>query len=957
MTNPCMTRWSRFIAVCWLLFGLHLAGPARAAEALPAGVTRQATVEGITEYRLPNGLKVLLFPDASRPTVTVNVTYLVGSRHENYGETGMAHLLEHLMFKGAASHPFIAGELDRRGMDYNGTTSNDRTNYYESFTAGDDNLRWVLGMEADRMTGAKIAREDLASEMTVVRNEYEMGENSPFEVLSKRLQSVAYDWHSNSRATIGNRSDIENVGIANLRAFYTTYYQPDNAVLLVAGRFDAAKALDWIAQDFGRIARPARTLPPSWTVEPVQDGERSVTVRRRGDVQIVALAYKIPGALHADADALTYMADILGDTPNGRLHKQLVETGMAAEIFSYVELGLAPGMQVLGAVIGRDEPVEPVRDALIAAAESFYRQPPTADEMARAARNAANTFDSMLTDPQRVALALSEAIALGDWRLLFYGRDRYAQVQAGQVAQAARRYIVRDNRIAGLFLPEDKPMRAEIPPAPSAQVALRDYTGRPDGEAGEAFDPAQDNIDRRTRLLRAGGLKLALLPKRTRGESVAVAINLRWGDEHTLFGKSVIPSMTSAMLLRGTTRYTRQQLSDAFDRLQFSGSVNSFETTREHLAEALRLAIHVMREPSFPQAEFDQLKNAMLTGLEAKRSDPQAIATRELARRFNQYPKGDVRAHMSLDEQIAAIKAATLDDVKAFYRDFHGASHGEVAIVGDFDADEAARVIEQDLAGWPSRAPFEPIRKRNIDAPPLHLGIDTPDRENGFYVARLNLDLGTADPDYPALVLANYIFGDSGLKSRLLERIRGRDGLSYGGGSNLSVSEIDRAASFVVAAIAAPQNLGRVERAVTEEIDRAARDGFTDDEVATAKSSILQQRAQSRADDASLADGWVRYLFMDRTFAYSREFEQRLMQVTPAQVTAAFRRLIDPRRLAVVMAGDAGKSAYLAEVSARPRNGAGAETAGSTAAMLAPVVGAGAARAAPVAGGTLAPAQ
>ena len=203
--------------------------------ALPPGVTQGASVEGITEFSLANGLKVLLFPDATKPTTTVNVTYLVGSRHESYGETGMAHLLEHLLFKGTPSNPNIFQELGRRGMRMNGSTFFDRTNYFETFTASDENLDWALAMEADRMVNSFVAKKDLDTEMTVVRNEFEMGENSPQRVLWGRLQAAGYDWHNYGNLTIGARSDIENVDIGRLQAFYRMHYQPDNAVLIVAG--------------------------------------------------------------------------------------------------------------------------------------------------------------------------------------------------------------------------------------------------------------------------------------------------------------------------------------------------------------------------------------------------------------------------------------------------------------------------------------------------------------------------------------------------------------------------------------------------------------------------------------------------------------------------------------------------------------------------------------------------
>ncbi|NNG17418.1 MAG: insulinase family protein, partial [Gemmatimonadales bacterium] len=170
-----------------------------------------ATVEGITEHTLPNGLQVLLFPDASKPTATVNITYFVGSRHEAYGETGMAHLLEHLLFKGSTKHPDIPQELTEHGSRPNGTTWYDRTNYFETFSATDENLEWALDLEADRMVNSFISVDDLESEMTVVRNEFEMGENSPFGVLMERTFSTAFLWHNYGQSTIGARSDIENV--------------------------------------------------------------------------------------------------------------------------------------------------------------------------------------------------------------------------------------------------------------------------------------------------------------------------------------------------------------------------------------------------------------------------------------------------------------------------------------------------------------------------------------------------------------------------------------------------------------------------------------------------------------------------------------------------------------------------------------------------------------------------
>jgi zinc protease len=885
-----------------------LAPPLAFSATLPKGVVQGPSVEGISEYRLPNGLKVLLFPDASRPTVTVNVTYLVGSRHENYGETGMAHLLEHLMFKGTPKNTNITQQFSDRGMEFNGTTSFDRTNYYEVFQAANGNLQWALQMEADRMVHSNIAKKDLDSEMTVVRNEYENGENSPTNVLMKRMQSVAYDWHAYGRPTIGNKSDIENVRIENLQAFYRTYYQPDNAVLLVAGRFDPEATLGTISRLFGAIPKPKRTLPPSWTVEPTQDGERSFSVRRQGDVQIVALGYKVPSALHDDSDVLAFASNILGDVPTGRLHKLLVDSGLASQVFAFGQTGYAPGLQYFGAVVKKGAPLEPVRAALTGAVEDFAKHPPTREEMERVRRAYLNEYERSLNDPQRVGVALSDVISLGDWRLFFVGRERIKTITSEEVAAAAGRYFKRDNRITGSFIPTDALDRAVVPPAPSVESLLKDFKPGASTLVSENFEPTQENIMKRTTLTTAGGVKLALLPKKNRGEMVSVDLRQHVGDEKNMFGKGAVPELTASMLMRGTSKYTRIQLADEFERLKISGSLTHFDTTRGNLPEALRLVAHVLKDASFPAAEFEQLRQQALVGLEASRAEPQSVASRALAEHFNIYPRGDIRAETTLEEDIADIKRATLDELKAFHRAYYGTTPSQMAIVGDFDAKAVVPLVDELFGHWIAQESVAPILRRYADVAPMQKTIDTPDKENGFYAARMNLDLNVEDPDYPALMLANFVFGEGGLKTRLMERIRQKEGLSYGGGSQLLAGDLDRAGVFAISAIAAPQNLRRLDKAVHDELARALKDGFTATELAGAKSGLMQQRIQNRADDSVLAAGWTSYLYRGKTYEWSREFEAKLMAVTVAQMNAAFRKVIDPSRLSVVMAGDQNKA-------------------------------------------------
>jgi zinc protease len=876
---------------------------------LPAGVTRGPMVEGITEYRLANGLRVVLFPDPSKPTATVNITYLVGSGHEGYGETGMAHLLEHLIFKGSKNHRNPDVEFNKRGFQNNGSTSLDRTNYYSTFQASDDNLKWAIDWSADAMVNSFIAKKDLDSEMTVVRNEFEMGKNSPSGLMFERTQALLYDWHNYGNSTIGARSDIENVRIENLQAFYRMYYQPDNAVLIIAGKFDEAKAIRWVVDAFGRIPKPKRTLPTQWTVEPTNDGERQFTIRRKGEVQFVTVAYRLPSSLHPDTLAADFAVDILADTPNGRLYKVLVETGKATQVFGFTRFTRDPGFVVFGAVVKKGEPLEPVAQTLIEVIEgSLRKQPSTEDEIKRTRQQNATSFERILANPQSFGVGLSEFVALGDWRLFFYVRDRAARLSATEVDAAAARYFVRDNRVVGFFVPEDTPQRAEIPAAPAAATLLADYRPSAQGQTAEAFEPTQDNIDKRTRIVTIGDLKMALLPKKNRGETVNVRTNFRWGDLATLSGRSIEGDLAGSMLARGTDKLSRQQIADEMTRLQMTGGLMGFQTTRTHLPDTLKLLADVLRNASFPATEYEQLQRETVTGLSSQLDNPETLSRDALSTHFNTYPPGDPRHYLPLKQRIEAVGKTPLEAVRKYHADFYGTARGEISIVGDFDDKAIEALLRERFSGWGSKGPYGRVDREFRDVRPTRLVIDTPDKENAVFRARMVFPLRDDDPDAAALMIADEIFGGgSGMSNRLMVRLRQKDGLSYGVSSGLALGSRERLATFSIGGIAAPQNVGRAEQAVREELERARKEGFTAAEVDDAKKGLLQSRLLNRSQDPVVAGAWVSNLDLGRSFAFSKKFEESLRAVTLEQVDAAFRKYIDPEKMTFVIAGDAKK--------------------------------------------------
>ena len=921
-----MTHRKTWFALPFLIAGLFcLAGPFPAvataqppqgstvAATLPAGVERVTSVEGITEYRLANGLKVLLFPDPTKETITVNVTYLVGSSHENYGETGMAHLLEHLVFKGSPRHPNIPQELTEHGSRPNGTTWTDRTNYFETFAATDANLEWALDLESDRMVNSFIAKKDLDSEMTVVRNEFESGENNPFRVLWERTMAGAYLWHNYGKTTIGARSDIENVPIERLQAFYRKYYQPDNAVLLIAGKFDEPRTLGLVHKYFAQIPRPARTLERVYTVEPTQDGERSVTVRRVGDTQLVAAMYHVPSGAHEEYAAVDVLAQLLGDTPSGRLHKALVESKKASSVFGFGFQWREPTVTMFGAEVRTGAPLEVARDTLLETIEGLSATPPTKEEVERARAQLLKNIDLDLNRSDQIGLTLSEFIGAGDWRLYFLHRDRLRKITTEEVQKAAARYFKPSNRTLGMFIPTKQPDRAEIPPTPDVVAMLKDYKGDAAVAAGEAFDPSPANIENRTsRTATPSGLTMALLPKKTRGATVVAQLVLRYGDEKSLMNRTGAAALAGPMLMRGTVKRTRQQIQDELDRLKarmnvFGGATQasaSIETTRESLVPVMRLLAEVLREPAFPPGEFEQLKQEQLAAIEQGRSQPPQVAMTALNRHLAPYPKGDVRYTRTPEEQIADINAATLQQVTQFYRDFYGASNGQLTVVGDFDQKEFAQLATELFGQWKSPRPFVRVPTLYADASPMNQSFTTPDKPNAFFVAGFNLRLRDDHADYPALLIGNYILGGGFLNSRLATRLRQKEGLSYGVGSGLTVSSLDEYGRFTATAIYAPENVEKLEAAFKEEIERMLKDGFTAEEVAAAKTGYLQSRQVSRAQDNELASRLNNFLFLDRTLAWDADLEKKIQALSADQINAVMRRHLDPKRITILKAGD-----------------------------------------------------
>lgn len=885
---------------------------------VPDGISQESSVEGVTQYTLDNGLRILLAPDESKPTTTVNMTYLVGSRNENYGQTGMAHLLEHMLFRGTPTLHNALAEFSRRGLRANGTTSSDRTSFYASFASNPETLDWFIGWQADAMVNSMIAKQDLDSEMTVVRNEMERGENNPFQVLMQKMQATAYQWHNYGHSTIGARSDVENVDVKQLRAFYKEYYQPDNAVLIISGKFDPETTLQTIAAAFAKIPKPTRTLPAEYTVEPVQDGERQITLRRHGGSPLIAALFHIPALADPDYVPLDLGVSILSDTPSGRLYHALVEKKLATDVFGFTAGLRQPGYALFGAQLESGMDQQQALKVLDDAIGSIAKQPFTQAELDRIKNKWLTDWDRTYSNPISLAGALSDATSDGDWRLFFLQRDQVKAAHLADVQRVTQAYLTRSNRTNGRYIPTEQPVRAPQPKQPDLAALFKNYHGKTAPKEAAVFDPSPANIDSAT--LRApltlpnGEVKLALLPKPTRGDRVQARLLIQFGTADSLKGYRGIAKAAAALLDHGTTTLSRQEIQDKIDALQaevdFGGAGGEvavgMTTTREHLPDLIALVLDVVHNANFPADELAKYQRQISTSIKNSMDEPSALAARTLARYGDPWPSDDIRYTPTFEQALHNVNALTRQELVDFHQNFYGAGHVEFAAVGAFDPVAVKAALSAGLKDWRKAPAFERPSDPYHAVTPKQFDIDTPDKANAFYLAALPIKMQDTDPAYPALYLANYLLGSSET-SRLWNRIRVQDGLSYDVRSHLDVSSFEPSGAWTIYAIHAPQNSRHLERDIQEELSRALRDGFTDKEVSEGIHALLNYRKLARAQDGTLAAAWINYLQLGRTFAWSEKIDQELAALTPKEVNAALRATLAPDQFSSALAADHNK--------------------------------------------------
>ncbi|WP_448246466.1 M16 family metallopeptidase [Thalassotalea agariperforans] len=881
-------------------------------------LTYVRTVEGIEEYQLENGLKVLFVQDQAQPKTLVNITYRVGSVNEYYGETGMAHLLEHMLFKGSTNYPKIDTEFQKRGMQTNATTWLDRTNYFGVFDANEETLAWTIGMEADRMVNATFTEAELKSEMTVVRNEMEKNENNPVRMLISRMSSMAHLWHNYGNSTIGARSDIENFPFAKLRAFYKKHYRPDNAVLTIAGRFDKEQTIKLIEQNFGVLEKPQQAIEPLYTQEPTQDGERIVNLRRSGDIPVIGLMYHLPSGLHPDAAAMTVLQVIMSDYTRGRLQKQLVESKLStgAGAFSFM---LKDSSQFIFIAQGaKGQATDEMEAKLLDIAENIKNNKVTDEEVKLAKLKLAKDSEQAMRNVTGIGMALSEYIAKGDYRHNFYFRDQIENVTTAQVQAAAEKYLIQSNRTLGRFIPTDEPKRAELPPAPDLNTLLKDYIGKATVSEGEVYDNTVANIKQRlVTTTWPEGTKLSIYPKKRRGEEILIKINLPTGNVNSLTNAGTAFDYIAPMLDLGNKKYSKEVISGKLDELKssidFSTDAGTFhiniKTDKKHLADTLTLLNDLLAYPTFPETELAVLKRSSIASIESNRKDPGSVALNNLRKALYNYPAGHPNEALSADEKINAIKKLTSKTLKNIYQKHLSITDGYIAVIGDVNSDDISQQLHAALKQFNLDTNYQKIQSQYHNKQGLNISAETPDKANAQLFIVNVLSMNKSHPDYLALTIANQMFGSDPFTSRIGARIRVKEGFSYSVGSGLQISEDEQQGIFYAQAIAAPENMASVITAYQEEVQKVVDTGFTQQELDNAIEGFINKHARQWAEDGRIAGVLIDSQKYQHDLDYYEEQLNAVKNLTLSEVNQAFIKHIADKKINVFTAGDFAKLA------------------------------------------------
>ena len=845
---------------------------------------------GIKEYTMTsNGLRVLLKQDNTAPVATFMVTYEVGSRNEAIGYTGSTHLLEHLMFKGSRKFNTKKGNsvfqtLQSLGARMNATTWLDRTNYFAVLPS--EHLETLIEIEADRMRNAYIKEEDRQSEMTVVRNEFERGQNSPSGVLDENIWATAYQAHPYHHSTIGWKEDIENVSIERLREFYDTFYWPNNATAIAIGDFTEKEALSMIKKHFGKIRKSTKPIPEVYTAEPKQEGIRTITLKRAGQQGIVGVAHKTPAATHPDAPAFMVLSSILSSGKNSRFYKNITDKGLTTSVYIWDSLFRDPGLFTVYANLSPDVDHKTVEKAVVDEYEKIKKDGVSDEEVKNAQTQLIASMKFRQDGSYAIASGLNEAIASGDWTLYTTYDEKIGMVTKEDVQKIVKEYFKEDLSTIGYFIPlgaggQNKKLATSAKDL--EKMKLKHYSEEEELLSSKVVD--SEPVE---------GIRLLTLK---RGSGVVTLTGSMLGGDIYASGNARTADMVAAMLDQGTTNMTKFEISAKLEsagaRLGFFNGQARVGFSGKFLSEDTKMVFDLLadqlKNPLFAEEDLNKVKKRQVANYKRSKESTRGNATNNMLKAF--YGTGHQNSPTDPDKAIEEIKKITPKNLKDFHLKNYGAGTMVIVAVGDVDHNSLEGLIKEGFGGWKKSPLKEKKETGTANKASDKVYVTMQDKTSTDFLVGTALGIDRYHPDYLPLYVATHTLGGN-FSARLMQTVRVKEGLTYGINSSMRGFGNGNDGYWMVGGTFSPKLLSKGESSTLREIKKWAEEGITQKELDITKSTLTGGFQVGFDSTGGLAGGILDAIIVHGDLTYLDSYPERIKAITLDEANTAISKYI-----------------------------------------------------------------
>ncbi|MFK0734022.1 MAG: M16 family metallopeptidase [Gloeotrichia echinulata HAB0833] len=876
----------------------------------------QAVTENAQKIVLENGLTVLTKEVHTAPVVTVQVWYKVGSRNEEPGVNGIAHQLEHMLFKGTKSRPIQFGRLfSALGSDSNAFTSYDQTAYYG--TVERTKLKALLVLEADRMQNALIDTEQLTSEKRVVISELQGYENSPEYRLNRAVMRAVFPNHAYGLPVGGTKADVEQFEVEQVRKYYRNFYSPDNAVLVIVGDFQTPKTLETVKEIFGKIPKSQgsrvkgqESRVKSEKSPPVSSSP--IVLREPGAGALLQVIYPLPDINHADVPALDVMDYILTEGRNSRLYQVLVESGLASEMTASVASLREVGWYEMLVTANPHQSLKKIDSVLSSAIAKVAKSGVTSEQVDRAKTQLAASVILNNRDITSQAMQLgNDETTADDYRYTERYLAAIRQVKPADIVAVVNKYLKQEARRVGLFEPTQKQSKAIGSKTHTAQTTENFSPGSPTGpnEVWKYLPPVEETADTVTRelpqeLTFVNGLRVLLLPDHST-PTVTLSGHIKAGTEFDPKDKAGLASFVADNLMNGTKTKNLLTIAKAIEE---RGATLDFEAYREgvrlkgdslanDLPVLLQTLADVVKNSTFPTKELELHRQHALIDLQMELDEPSEVARRTFVQSV--YPQEHPLHTFPTEESLQQIRR---EDVIAFKNQHYRPDTTVLALVGDFDPVQVRSLIQAEFGEWKVSGQPPTLKYPTVSMPDSVIRVNPILAGKSQAITYMGYTgINRQDPRFYAALVLNQILGGDTLSSRLGAEVRDRQGLTYG-----IYSTFQAAKSFGVFWIemqTSPEDTSKAIASTRQLLQQIHQQGVSAPEVDTAKSTLISNYNVSLANPEELTDKILMNQVYDLDKIELRSFTQKIQKVTLAEVNQAARELLHPDQIVVVTAG------------------------------------------------------